>query len=234
MRNLFYLIKSLARRGPIFLYIYFRESVLFDLRNGTNTHLRVPKPDEAEGSNERQDGLLYVASFTTVVRKSLQIAQTQLGPQFERAQFLDLGCGKGKAVLVYAQEFSTESGQVAVGIEYDQSLCEIGWKNIECVNTSKGKSEIYCDSALNLEQHVSDGPLVVYLYNSFQGETLRAVLRILEKYEHVLIYVDPAERDMLIEHGYTFAKESIGRYHASTWLVAVPTAKGAQDGELRR
>ena len=60
----------------------------------------------------------------------------------------------------------------------------------------------------------------VYLYNSFQGETLRSVLDVLRDIPHVLIYVDPAEREVLSEYDYQFHYDAKGRYNADTWLVA--------------
>jgi hypothetical protein len=218
--NVLYLLRSLLKRGPRFLLLYFRESVLFDLLNGTNTHLRVPKPDDG-GSTERQDGLLYVASLTNVVRNTLQVARRHLGEaKFNQAQFIDLGCGKGKAVLVYAKEFAPPQGPTALGIEYDRALCTVAWANLERVPAARTRARIHCDSALNLEAYVAGGPLIVYLYNSFQGETLRGVLGLLAKYEHVLIYVDPAERPVLAGYGYTEIAAHEGRYNASTWVVA--------------
>lgn len=224
--NVLHILRSLLKRGPRFLLLYFRESLLFDLQNGTNTHLRVPKP-EVDGSVERQDGVLYVASLTNVVRNTLRIARKHLGEaRFNEAQFLDLGCGKGKAVLVYAKEFAPPKGPVALGIEYDQALCAIAWKNLELMPSARIRAKVHCDSALNLDAYVTGGPLIVYLYNSFQGETLRAVLALLAKHEHVLIYVDPAERHVLQAYGYTEISSHEGRYNASTWVVAAP--KGAR------
>lgn len=223
MGNSLYLIRSLLRRGPGFLWLYLKESLWFDLVNRTNTHMRVPKPElSGDDPGERRDGLLYVASLTGVVRQTARIALNHLEKAgFPTPQFVDLGCGKGKALLVYAKELSTHNGKPDIGIEYDRELCEIAWQNIDRIKGMPNGLRVYCDSALNLDEHVEDGPLIVYLYNSFQGQTLRSVLKRLARYPHVLIYVDPVERAILPGYGYEMIAENSGKYNAETWLVAV-------------
>lgn len=222
MSNFLYILKALMRRGPSFLLLYLRESLAFDIANGTNTHLRVPKAQQAGVASDYQDGLLYVASLTSVIRKSLTATLNLLGKrQFDEAQFFDLGCGKGKALLVYAMEYGQSAHHPAIGIEYDPSLCEIAVKNIRKLGAVRDRAIVHCDSALNIEQYINSKFLIVYLYNSFQGETLRSVLRTIAKYPHVLIYVDPVEKDILADYGYKVHVAHQGDHNASTWLVAL-------------
>lgn len=221
--DFFYLAKAVLRRGPKFLYIYLKESFLFDFLNGTNTHLRVPKPKkDNKSNNESRDGLLYVASLTSVISNTLNCVQNQFGEKwFRNAQFIDLGCGKGKAVLVYCKQLAALGAPKAIGVEYDPKLLPIAQNNLKKLNIPKDRAEVFCDSATNFEKYIEDSPLIIYLYNSFQGETLIAVLDKLSKHEHVLIYVDPAEREILPKYNYTLIAENIGKYNADTWLVAV-------------
>jgi SAM-dependent methyltransferase len=231
MRNVIYIIKALLRRGPGFIFLYMKESLAFDLINGTNTHLRVPKAEQSESNTERRDGLLYVASLTSVIRRTLAEAKGILGEKdFGRAQFLDLGCGKGKTLLVYAMDYAGVIKKKAVGIEYESLLCETARKNVAKIKPAAEWVEIACDSAVNVDAYVRSDILVIYLYNSFQGETLRAVLSKLAKYRHVLIYVDPVERRILSEYGYEIRAFHQGRHNANTWLVAhhVPATEAAR------
>ncbi|WP_435770428.1 hypothetical protein [Nocardioides sp. SYSU DS0651] len=219
MGQVLHVVRALLRRGPRFLITYFRGALFWDLRYRTKTHLRVPKPD-ADGDDERRDGLLYVASLTGVVRSTLDLARRHWGEErFGSAQFLDLGCGKGKALLVYAQEYSRPSSPRAVGVEYDAELTAVASANIARMGL-RGRAVAHCDSAVNLERYTRPGHLVVYLYNSFQGETLRKVLAVLGGRPHILVYVDPVERDLLADYGYVIVGERQGRYNADTWLVA--------------
>jgi hypothetical protein len=216
------MIKALLRRGPGFILLYVRESLLFDIVNGTNTHLRVPKASRASVVPEYQDGVLYVASWTSVVRDTLAAAEMLVGAErFRESQFFDLGCGKGKAVLVYTKLHGQQARYPAVGIEYDQPLCEMASRNLRILKAAVGRAEVHCDSALNFEKYVRSRFLIVYLYNPFQGDTLHAVLRTIGKYQHVLLYVDPVEKDILAQYGYQIRASHVGRNHANTWLAAI-------------
>ena len=223
MKKIMYALRMLRERGIGFFWTYCVESMWFDLRHGTRTFARVPKDEQAIAASdtEADEGLLYVASFTSVTRKTVTHARSILGPdRFAQAQFIDLGCGKGKALLVFAKLFGAEQTHHAIGIEYDPELTNLARSNIEKCSFAKGRVEVVTDSAVNLGDHVQAETLVVYLYNSFQGETLRSVLEVIREIPHVLIYVDPAERDILPLYGYKIHSESQGRYNADTWLVA--------------
>ena len=223
IQNLRHALQVVRQRGLRFFWIYFRESVLFDLRRGTSTYARVTKDRQSiDGSPEEQDdGLLYVASFSSVTHQTVERARTILGPdRSARAQFLDLGCGKGKALLVYAERFGAGAPHPAVGIEYDADLAALAQANAAKCGFDQDRIKIVAASATQVREHIRSDTAIIYLYNSFQGETLRQVLEALRGIAHVLIYVDPAERDMLAEHGYTIHAENTGRYNADTWLVA--------------
>jgi hypothetical protein len=219
-----YVLSAALKRGPRFLWTYFVDAMLFDLTQGTNTHLRQPKnPGEPvdASDDEYSDGLLYVASLTSTVRKSLQFVESLLGSAFVRYQFVDLGSGKGKTLLVYCKDHSRRGVPQAVGIEYSEPLCAIARRNLEKMRLGPETAKIVCDSAVNVLDHCRpEAGLIVYLYNSFQGKTLRQVLHKIETTPHVLVYVDPAERKLLEELGYETLKFNQGKYNATTWLVA--------------
>ena len=223
MNKLFYAITMLRKRGVGFLWTYFKESIWFDLRYGTRTFARVPKDEQliAGNATEADEGLLYVASFTSVTRKTVSNARDILGEKrFSQAQFFDLGCGKGKALLVFAKLFGKGQMHQAVGIEYDPDLAALAQRNILKCGFAKDRVRVVTDSAVNLRSYADADNLVVYLYNSFQGETLKSVLDVLREVPHVLIYVDPAEKHRLADYVYKIHEENNGRYFADTWLVA--------------
>jgi SAM-dependent methyltransferase len=215
------MVRAIFRRGPSFLFLYIKESLVFDLINGTNTHLRVPKSEQVDGDKERGDGVLYVASLTSVVRRTLEVSRIILGERrFQDAQFFDLGCGKGKALLIYAMEYSKGISSTAIGIEYEPTLCKTAQLNLDRIKNFTKRVEVHCDSALNIETYIRSGTIIVYLYNPFKGETLNAVLSSIAKYPHVLIYVDPVQRNILSSYGYHIHTFFQGKHHANTWLVA--------------
>lgn len=223
LQKLLYALKVVRQRGIGFFYTYFMESVWFDWKNGTSTSSRVPKDQQAIVSTDTElsEGLLYVASFTSVTQKTVAIARDLLGPaRFGESQFLDMGCGKGKALLVFAQTYGGQTSHVPVGIEYDPGLADMARANAKKCGLGSDKMSVVADSATNVRGYITSPTPILYLYNSFQGETLRTVLSELSTLPHVLIYVDPAERHILADYGYTIVAENTGKYNADTWLVA--------------
>jgi len=218
----FYILNTIKKRGIKFIFIYFKEAILFDIINGTNTHFRVKK-NEGIGvaQNVYNDGILYVASFTSVIVKTISISQKILGNLFYDSQFIDLGCGKGKTLLVYYKYYKNIITYPATGIEYDNILCRIAQKNIVKMDYSKEKIAVYCDSAINFEKYCKSEYYIVYLYNPFIGDTLLSVLSKLNKYPHLLIYVDPVEINILKNYNYYIHSRYKGVYNADTWVVAI-------------
>ena len=218
-----YIFKVIRERGIGFFWTYFRESVWFDLRHGTSTSTRVPKDEQTIESSDKEanNGLLYVASFTSVTRDTVSYVRSILSSdKFANAQFVDLGCGKGKALLVFVKLFGASRELPALGIEYDTNLAELARQNVVKCGFAKDRIKVITDSAVNVLNHTQSDMLIVYLYNSFQGETLRLVLDALANTPHVLIYVDPAEESALAGYDYNIIQRNKGSYNADTWLVA--------------
>ena len=218
-----FVFRVLNERGPTFFVRYFIESKWFDIRYGTSTSSRVPKEDQNLNGTEqeRSNGLLYVASFTSVTKKTTAKVRELIGSdKFHNAQFMDFGCGKGKALLAFALSEGRNQTAPAIGIEYDAELSEMAKANLAKVGLGADRCKVVCDSAANWQKYAERETLIVYLYNSFQGETFDLVMASLQSVPHFLIYVDPAERSKLEELGYSVLCENEGKYHADTWLVA--------------
>ena len=190
-----FIIRIARERGLKFFYDYFFEAIWFDLLHRTDTAMRVTKENQAPSveSNDFDNGLLYVASFTSVVTKTVGLVRKHcLETSKQLGSFLDLGCGKGKTLIVVHERFNDVFSGGIVGIEYDRDLVAIGQSNLQLRRLSD-KVTLAEDTAVNVVQYVNDGIPLIYLYNSFRGKTLRAVLQELSAFEHYLIYVDPVE-----------------------------------------
>ncbi|MFK7848605.1 MAG: hypothetical protein AB8G77_25180 [Rhodothermales bacterium] len=221
MNKYLYIVKAIHQRGVGFLFDYFKECILFDLRRGTSTSSRVPKVEQPlnNENSDVQDGLLYVASFTSVTRNSVKTVFDYWGSEnFFNAQYMDLGCGKGKTLIIFEEKYKNKLAHKPIGIEYDENLSELGKRNLE-KSFKEPKSEIYCDSAINLKKYARSDHLLIYLYNSFQGETLQRTLDELSEYKHIVIYVDPVEAKSFQDRGYGLIHSQVGKYNADTWSV---------------
>jgi SAM-dependent methyltransferase len=164
-----------------------------DRRTGYNTvSERWGSPPEVS----HHDAVRYDKS----ARKDFQELMTDLQLSPAKFTFIDLGCGKG-AALLFALERGFDS---VIGVEFDPKLVYIAKKNLEKFISAKqlgrGFRVIQIDAA-NFDFPVSRS--VVYLYNPFGVGTLRAVLRRLESSlvasprEVMVAYLNPVHRTEL-------------------------------------
>ena len=125
--------------------------------------------------------------------------------------FLDLGCGKGR-VLVVAAQLPFDRG---IGVELVPELAEQARANLARVELECGGVEVVCTDALAYE--IPDDVTVIYLYNPFQGSIFQRVLdEIVASLERepralTLIYRSPFEHEAVIASGrFELAKEHRG------------------------
>ena len=115
--------------------------------------------------------------------------------------FVDLGCGKGRVVLLAAQRgFVT-----AVGVEYSPLLTEIARRNATEFLARGGATlapQFWQGNAADYPP--PDGNLFVYLYNSFGADILEACLDRMEAAKRaqpsrriVLVYVNPQHGEVV-------------------------------------
>jgi hypothetical protein len=93
-----------------------------------------------------------------------------LGVDFPQYTFIDLGCGKGRALLIAAQ---FPFRQVR-GVEFAPALHAAAEKNIAVYRGPRRCCDVRADLADAAEYPVPDGPLVVFIYNSFTGNRASA------------------------------------------------------------
>lgn len=218
INRLFEVAIKISRRGPRFAAAYFKEIVLFDLLNRTDTRGR------KTNNNMSDENIYYVASFTSVAAETIDHARQALGGKFAHWQFVDIGSGKGKVVLVYAQRYGTEARHPPIGIEYDAKLAAIANANIAKLGFDRVGAKVQVDDARNIRAHVDTEGLVLFLYNPFFGSLFHEFISELASIPHMLIYVDPVEREYLLANGYTIMAEHKGRYNADTWVIAASKA----------
>lgn len=92
-----------------------------------------------------------------------------VGPLAEELTFVDLGAGKGRAVLL-ASELPFRR---IVGVEFAPDLVAVAGRNAERFGAA-GRVELVCSDVAEYE--LPDEPLLLYNYNSFAEPVMRAVL----------------------------------------------------------
>ena len=130
--------------------------------------------------------------------------------------FLDIGCGAGRMICVAAQySFSR-----IIGLEMDPVICNRARSNINELRTFVVRPEIVCGDATKFK--ISDDITIVFLYNTFGGDPLRALLaHILESYDRQprrirIVYLNPREHAVV---------ETMGRF-SQTGMFAISWRPG--------
>ena len=135
--------------------------------------------------------------------KLLEHVFTEVNRYEHNQTFLDIGCGKGRAMMVAAHyDFKRITG-VEINMDYCTSLSE---KAIEYQNEFNCHFEIICQDAS--EYHIPDDVQTIFFYNPFKETTMRKVvaniLQSATKKERPLyiIYLNPLYSDVFLQAGF--------------------------------
>jgi predicted RNA methylase len=175
-----------------FSRLYGFEARLFDLYLGTSTAgVQLTSTDFFSSGT---DNWSYQGCEWPALRHALK----DLRPGNSDV-FVDLGSGKGKALLV--------AGRLpyrrVVGVELDADLAECAKRNIEHARPKLQADLVESEISNVLEWHIPDDASTVFMCNPFFGQTFRDVaLRIFDSYDlnprrlHI-VYEHPWEHDWL-------------------------------------
>jgi SAM-dependent methyltransferase len=150
---------------------------------------------------------------------------------FRSSVFVDLGSGKGRAVLL-ASEYPFKR---VVGVEFSRELHAIALRNIAVCDRSRvrcGSMEVLCQDAVQFDFPAE--PLVIYLYNPFLAEIVRRVVERLERSleSHprpvFVIYANPVAKGIL-DSSRSFVAISSG----AGWAIYAGNHGGAAAGPRR-
>ncbi|GAC1365332.1 MAG: hypothetical protein NVSMB3_13900 [Acidobacteriaceae bacterium] len=146
----------------------------------------------------------------------------------EQYAFLDVGCGKGRALLLAAETPFRE----VVGVELNPELAAVARINVARwseLGRTRCAARVECGDAT--EMKLPSGPLLVYLYNPFRAEVLRRLLTRLDGWAGEneggldLLYLYPEEEAVFAEfpgfrrmwqEGIPLGAEDVGRDEISS------------------
>ncbi|MBO3736592.1 methyltransferase domain-containing protein [Actinoplanes flavus] len=178
-----------------------RQDRLMDQRLGIGTGRSTAEPvlDPAVvASAQHRDSVAYSPTPVHQFRKILRSLPIPTPSAFT---FVDLGCGKGRTLLL-AAEYGF--GRV-VGVEFDPTLAETARQNATgcglVTRSTAGAVEVVCGDAARYE--FPPEPTVVFLFNPFGEDTLRAVVDQIEQTlalwprPFVVAYFNPMHQEVL-------------------------------------
>lgn len=150
------------------------EALIFDLRHGTDTRGKAPVSELAPIGDNVEHGTGYQA----VNERHLRAAVAAL-PLPGDSVFVDIGCGKGKALLI-----ASTLGPIdrVIGVEFSGELCEIARRNADSFAPKDGKRRapiaVVHEDALEFDLEADHN--LVFLNNPFDHDLTARFTRILE------------------------------------------------------
>ena len=183
-------IELVARFEPIrrVLFVYYDKKLVhlspirpFDNQYGIRTSGSLPGSVLQLGYSVKKTTahVGYLGIQPSIIRRALNIV-----PHHNDATFLDLGCGKGRA-LVVASEFPFRS---VIGVEISPVLVKVAKENAQVIARNlPERTPITVVNRDALDYALPEGNLIIFLYNPF-GEDL--ITRLLTNIETALLKGD--------------------------------------------
>lgn len=155
--------KPIPPDSPLHVHPYDRE-------HGTDTSGLILTGDPALTANSGAYTSVYLGISPSTLRQALR--ELALDPG--RFTFIDIGCGKGRALLV-ASELPFPR---LTGVEFSPELCAIARANLARLPAAGARTEIVHGDATTFT--LPEGPLLLFLYDSFHADVLPRFLSSLE------------------------------------------------------
>jgi SAM-dependent methyltransferase len=143
----------------------------------------------------------YYATAPSLFHGAMALWQQSLyGLAVADYTFVDLGCGKGR-VLLMASNYPFHA---IVGVELNAKLAAVARKNL--AKWTRSRRACHAAEVIEgdvLELPIPDGPVVLFLFNSFEREMVRGLLERLGETSRArsapidLIYIHPDHDDLV-------------------------------------
>jgi SAM-dependent methyltransferase len=149
----------------------------FDLRNGTDTSGIEPLWRFMIHSPNARFGVRYEPTDEHALVDAINFLHEDL----QTLTFIDLGCGKGRPLLVAAKLGFKE----VIGVEFARELVEIARENLAKMQIANAVV-MHTDAA---DFHFPSSPMIVYIYNSFSQNVMHKVVANLRESDSKRLYV---------------------------------------------
>jgi SAM-dependent methyltransferase len=146
----------------------------FDVRYGVDTSGLIGGRDLNSGHQNDQFITAYFGVPPSRLTNAFDLWQRTSQMAASQYRFIDVGCGKGRAVLL-ASQFGFRD---VFGIELQPKLAEIASENVQRWRQQNSVStdiSILCGDGPSLLPQLLAGPVLIYLYNPFHAPVLRAL-----------------------------------------------------------
>jgi SAM-dependent methyltransferase len=170
----------------------------FDWKNLTDTAPWIRLADLEINSKNKSRGIDY---HPTRVKPFYKLFRFLKLPK--DAGFVDLGCGKGRTLIM-----SMELGfNKVVGVEFSSVLCQIARRNVELYQARRTVlSEVTVIESDVIDYHISHSDRIFYLFNPFDEVILRRIMvnirnSMAEPRKIWIIYYNPVHHNIIEDIG---------------------------------
>jgi SAM-dependent methyltransferase len=197
------IVLSLRDRGAWKTVRLAKEERWYELRHGIQISGIIPLDRLAIDGDNKLHGCRYEAVNLSAFRKALSFVDESLSG----FSFIDLGCGKGFA-LILAAEYGFEK---LIGVEFSPQLAAACRANLGRVFGRRAGRQIDFEvlEADVTEYRLPPGDKVVFMFNPFDAsvvrdtfENVRATVAARPEDTTYVVYVNAAHRDVLSELGF--------------------------------
>lgn len=198
--------KVKRKRGPVPVHP-------FDALHGTDTGALIPGEDLATGHRHDRHITAYHGTAPSLFRKLMTKWQESARWPLERTAFVDVGAGKGRAMLL-AADFPFRR---IVGVERHPALAAAARSNLERFVESRDAPPMRVEEADVMRLRMPAGPCCLFLFNPFDLVLMDRFLERLTRefrgreQDLDLLYVNDEQRDLMLEEHPLFQEAWRGR-----------------------
>lgn len=190
----------------------------FDVEHGTDTGALIPGDDLATGHRHDRHITAYHGTAPSLFFKVMRQWQERAAHPVQRTAFVDIGAGKGRAMLLA----SGMGFRRVVGVELHPALAATARTNLERWTAAHpGDAPMRLHEADVMALRMPAGPCVVFLFNPFDAVMMdRFLARLTAAFRHRpgeldLVYVNDEQRDVIAEEHPAFGEMWRGRVYLS-------------------
>jgi SAM-dependent methyltransferase len=184
-----------------FRWLNTQRERLYDWQHRVDTWQQVDLDKLNIASDNREHGVQYVPTTQFRFQRMMKNIPTCISP----LTFVDLGCGKGK-VLLLASNYPFRK---IIGVEFSVELASVASRNCRAYRSIKQKCRdlsALCQDAAAYQ--LPPGPVVVYMFNPFKEPVMKSVLAEMRnclergRQDLYVIYFAPALGHLLKSSGF--------------------------------
>lgn len=166
----------------------------FDTKYGVSTGGEIPQTE----LDVKESTWIHGSAYVPTSPVDFADVFNPLGLPYEETTFVDLGCGKGRVLLMAA----ALPFKRIVGVEFSAKLADIARDNARRYTGPKKCTDISVETMDATKYRFPDGPIVVFMYHPFDEKIMAAVAEsvtasLREKPRRIfIVYFKPVHREV--------------------------------------